>query len=128
MHTTTPMVPCSQWTHAQEEVELFGPEVPAQLREPWALTTPALAKIDEDGSWLLSSTAQVLSETLGLPASLCTHTACMRVRTQCLPVAFCFSAPDLCPPWPVWVEAPLTMSGVAASSACQSSLMQEHPP
>lgn len=69
-------------THAQEEAELFGREVPPQLREFWALTTPALAKIDEDASWLLSSTAQVLVETLGLPASLCTHTACMRVRTQ----------------------------------------------
>ncbi len=72
-------------THVQEEAELFGLEVPPQLREPWALTTPALAKIDEDASWLLSSTAQVLSETLGLPASLCTHTACLRVSTRYLP-------------------------------------------
>ncbi|CAL5225298.1 g8097 [Coccomyxa viridis] len=70
-----------------EEAELFGLEVPPQLREPWALTTPALAKIDEDASWLLSSTAQVLSETLGLPASLCTHTACLRVKQVCNLVA-----------------------------------------
>ena len=88
---TTPDGPVFPCIHVQEEAELFGPEVPLQLREPWALTTPALAKIDEDGSWLLSSTAQVLSETLRLPASLCTHTACMRVSTQC------FSAHDLCP-------------------------------
>ena len=67
---------------AQEEAELFGPEVPSQLSEPWALTTPALAKIDEDASWLLSGTAGVLTETLGLPAALCTHTASARVRFE----------------------------------------------
>lgn len=55
------------------------------------LTTPAMAKIDEDSSWLLSSTAQVLGETLGLPASLCTHTACQRVR-------------PLLPSWPIFLH------------------------
>ena len=68
----------------QEQAQLFGPEVPPQLKEPWALTSAALSKIDEDSSWLLSTTARVLSETLGLPPALCTHTACLRVTTPCL--------------------------------------------
>ena len=68
----------------QEQAQLFGPEVPPQLREPWALTSAALSKIDEDASWLLSTTAKELSETLGLPATLCTHTACLRVSAPCL--------------------------------------------
>lgn len=92
----------------QEEAQLFGPDIPEQLREQWVLTTPALAKIDEDDSWLLASTAKVLSETLGLPAPLCTHTACMRVRSPhltcspvCMPdcldtVSFCMPETSLC--------------------------------
>ncbi|CAK0735824.1 hypothetical protein CVIRNUC_000645 [Coccomyxa viridis] len=70
-----------------EQAQLFGPEVPPQLREPWALTSAALSKIDEDGSWLLSTTARELSETLGLPAALCTHTTCLRVKQVCHLVA-----------------------------------------
>ncbi len=87
----------------QEEAQLFGPDIPEQLREQWVLTTPALAKIDEDDSWLLASTAKVLSETLGLPAPLCTHTACMRVRSPhltCSPVCMpdCLDTVSFCMP------------------------------
>lgn len=82
-------MPCSHGSShrgcvlVQEQAQLFGPEVPPQLREPWALTSAALSKIDEDGSWLLSTTARELSETLGLPAALCTHTTCLRVTAPC---------------------------------------------
>jgi hypothetical protein len=71
----------------QEEAQLFGPEVPQQLRKPWVLTTPMLATIDQDDTWLLSGTAQVLSGSLGLPPPLCTHTACMRVRLLSKPLS-----------------------------------------
>ena len=57
-----------QW-FAQEEGGLFGAGVPERLREPWALGTPALAKIDGDASWGLAVVAQQLGAALGVPPS-----------------------------------------------------------
>lgn len=53
----------------QEEGGLFGAGVPERLREPWALGTPALAKIDGDASWGLAVVAQQLGGALGVPPS-----------------------------------------------------------
>ncbi len=68
----------------QEEAQLFGPSVPDELRVEWALSTPAMSKIVEDGSWTLSRTAQILAETLHLPPSRCTYSACSTVRAATL--------------------------------------------
>ncbi len=65
---------------AQEDAQLFGASVPDELRVPWALSTPSLAKIAQDSSWLLSGTAQVLADSLHLPAARCTFSACSAVR------------------------------------------------
>ena len=64
----------------QEEAALFGPSVPDELRRPGALSTPAMCRIDQDASWLLSATAQALTESFGLPPGRCTFTVCSRVR------------------------------------------------
>ena len=93
----------------QEQAQLFGPEAPSQMREPWVLTSAALSKIDEDGSWLLSTTAKVLSETLGLPTALCTHTACLRVTT---PLLLCQT----------WLSLALTSLRMAWGTCVQSAI------
>ncbi|KAK9916707.1 hypothetical protein WJX75_006056 [Coccomyxa subellipsoidea] len=70
-----------------EDAQLFGPSVPDELRVPWALSTPALSKIAEDDSWVLSGTAQILADDLHLPASRCTYSACSTVKEVCLMVS-----------------------------------------
>ncbi|CAL8467150.1 g6686 [Coccomyxa elongata] len=70
-----------------EDAQLFGASVPDELRVPWALSTPSLAKIAQDGSWLLSGTAQVLADSLHLPAAHCTFSACSAVKEVCVMVS-----------------------------------------
>lgn len=55
--------------------------MPDELRVPWALTSASMSKIVEDNSWLLSKTAQILAESLRLPAPRCTYSVCSAVRT-----------------------------------------------
>lgn len=79
LHMIVTIVAC----RAQEDAQLFGPSVPDELRVPWALSTPALSKIAEDDSWVLSGTAQILTDDLHLPASRCTYSACSTVDLSC---------------------------------------------
>lgn len=67
---------------AQEEAGLFGGAVPGRLREPWALGTPALARIDGDASWGLVGVAAQLGEALGVPPASIPWAARCRVRAR----------------------------------------------
>ncbi|KAK9835056.1 hypothetical protein WJX81_007542 [Elliptochloris bilobata] len=70
-----------------EEGGLFGGAMPERLREPWTLSTPALAKIDGDASWGLVVVGQQLGEALGVPASSISWAARRTVRAVCHMVA-----------------------------------------
>jgi hypothetical protein len=54
-----------------ENADLFGGDVPAKLREPWYLTTPDIAAMDEDRSLTLSVVRERLISVFGLSPSHC---------------------------------------------------------
>lgn len=63
-----------------EEADLFGGHVPDKLRTPMTLSTPQMAKIDQDGLEGLPITSGILSDAFELTQEQLTleamHTVC----------------------------------------------------
>lgn len=68
-----------------ENADLFGGEVPAKLRQPWHLTTPDMAAMDQDATLTLSTVGSRLATVFGLSCSHCPYST----RQQVLVPARC---------------------------------------
>ena len=58
-----------------ENAQLFDGYVPPKLRQPWHLTTPDIASMDEDASLTLAVVAARLADIFDLMPAQCPYTA-----------------------------------------------------
>ena len=63
-----------------ENAALFDGHVPEKLRQPWHLTTPDIAAMDEDSSLTLSTVGKRLEQVFDLSPAQCSYAARKQVR------------------------------------------------
>ena len=68
-----------------ENAQLFDGHVPPKLRQPWHLTTPDIASMDEDASLTLAVVAARLAAIFDLTPAQCPYSARARVTAAPAP-------------------------------------------